>query len=106
MQTFRTRTILACQSGIQGIATGLENYAFLTPGMEIKKANLYGASTGAVLVRFSNAATVNVTWSTNGLVGDRRIVSSKRTSGPEPISGLRGIQFSMSVNARFLHPTV
>ncbi len=33
--------------------------------VEIKKANLYGASTGAVVVRFSNAAAVNVTWSTN-----------------------------------------
>jgi hypothetical protein len=38
--------------------------------VKIKKANLYGASTGAVLVRFSNAAAVNVTWSTNGLPGD------------------------------------
>jgi hypothetical protein len=29
--------------------------------VEIKKANLYGASTEAALVRFSNAAAVNVT---------------------------------------------
>jgi hypothetical protein len=50
----------------------LETYAFLTPGVEIKKANLYGASTGAVLVRLSNAAAVNVTWSTNGLRGGQR----------------------------------
>jgi len=36
---------------------------------EKQEALLYRASTGAVLVRFSNAAAVNVTWSTNGLVG-------------------------------------
>ncbi|SPF35111.1 hypothetical protein SBA1_140001 [Candidatus Sulfotelmatobacter kueseliae] len=50
---------------------GLENYTFLTTGVEIKKANFCGASTGAVLVRFSNAAATNGTWSTNGLGGDQ-----------------------------------
>jgi hypothetical protein len=43
----------------------LGNYPFLTPCVEIKKANLYGVSTGAILGRFSNAAAVNVTRSTN-----------------------------------------
>ena len=47
----------------------LGNYPFLTPCVEIKKANLYGVSTGAILGRFSNAAAVNVTRSTNGLLG-------------------------------------
>jgi hypothetical protein len=47
----------------------LENYPFLTPRVEIKKANLHGVSTGAILGRFSNAAAVNVTGSTNGLRG-------------------------------------
>src|SRR5260370_37519867 len=42
----------------------------------------------------------------NGVRGDHRTVNSlwqrispKRTSGPKPISGLLGIQFSMSVTA-------
>jgi hypothetical protein len=35
---------------------GLENYPFLTPCVEIKKVNLYGVSSGAILGRFSNAA--------------------------------------------------
>ena len=47
----------------------LENYVFLTLGVEIKRDNLYGASAGAVLVRFSNATAVNVTWSADGLRG-------------------------------------
>ncbi len=39
---------------------GLENYTFLTPCVEIKKANLYGAATGAILGRFSNAVALDV----------------------------------------------
>jgi hypothetical protein len=38
--------------------TGLENYTLLTPGVEVKEANLYGASAGAVLLKFSNAGVV------------------------------------------------
>jgi len=40
---------------------GLENYTFRTPRAEIKQSNLYLVSTGALLGRFSNAATV-VVW--------------------------------------------
>jgi hypothetical protein len=39
----------------------LGNYTLLTPGVEVKKANLYGVSTEAILGRVSNAAAVNVT---------------------------------------------
>jgi len=39
---------------------GLENYTFLTPRIEIKKANLHEVSTRAILGRFSNPAALNV----------------------------------------------
>ena len=55
-------------------------------GMEIKKANLYGASTGAALVRFSNAAAVNVTRYTNGPRGD--VAAERQHWGRSPRRGL------------------
>jgi hypothetical protein len=60
-----------------GTPTGLENYPFLTPCVEVKKANLYGVSTRAILGRFSNAAAVNELRFTNGLLGvsDRAVPS-------------------------------
>jgi hypothetical protein len=50
--------------------TGLVNYTFLTPSVEIKKTIFMGVPTVAIRDRFSNAAAVNVTWSTNELQGD------------------------------------
>jgi len=61
------------------VQLGLENYPFLTPCVEIKKANLYGVSTGAILGRFSKAAAVNVTRFTNALRGNQRMISAKPT---------------------------
>jgi hypothetical protein len=58
----------------------LGNYPFLTPCVEIKKANLYGGSTGAIRGRFSNVAAVNVTRSRNGLRGDRVRAMVSRTT--------------------------
>jgi hypothetical protein len=38
----------------------LVNYPFLTPCAEIKKAKLYGVSTGAIVYRVSDTASVEV----------------------------------------------
>jgi len=47
------------------VQPGLENYPFLTPRVEITKANLYTVSTVAILCGFSNAAAVEVLWDTS-----------------------------------------
>jgi hypothetical protein len=58
---------------------GLENYPFLTPSVEIKKASLYGVSTRAILSRFSNTAAVEVWWNTSLVVDNR----NQTCRGPE-----------------------
>jgi hypothetical protein len=70
----------------------LENYLFLTSWVEIKKSNLYGISTGAILGRFSNTAAVSVWWSTSRFGGMDRGRSNRgcspsrdASSGPVPI---------------------
>jgi hypothetical protein len=50
---YKTKHAMDSLCGKRG---GLANYSFLTPSVEIKKANLYGVLTGAILCRFSNAA--------------------------------------------------
>ncbi len=47
------------QSPVEAV---LENQPFLTPCIEIRKANLYEVSTRAILGRFSNTAAVEVWW--------------------------------------------
>ena len=65
--------------------TGLVNYTFLTPSVEIKKTIFMGVPTVAIRDRFSNAAAVNVTWSTNGLGGDQWRSPRSGLLGTDPV---------------------
>lgn len=79
----------------------LENYTFLTPCVEIKKANLYRGFHESILGRFSNAAVDSkvdtsiesplprkqkVTWSTNGHRGNRLLQQNNTNGTQEALS--------------------
>ena len=87
--TCANKSANCAQVEVMQTPTGLVNYTFLTPSVEIKKAIFMGVPTVAIRDRFSNAAAVQIRWppAFEGSLAGRQTPRGPQT-GFEEVGGL------------------